>query len=158
MFKKAHFTTFKKEIIIDLQKAVKRIFNLEFKAKSEEMLSDSDALYQEQTQSLKEKCRTKVIKISKLLETIENLSSNKNYNTFNTTTTDNSCNNDSYIERSKNTQLTPPQWGILLTTSDTTTTSDNGRSISVIPNILIEEQLREAGLLRDVQYISVYWW
>ena len=158
MFKKAHFTTFKKEIIIDLQKAVKRIFNLEFKAKSEEMLSDSDALYQEQTQSLKEKCRTKVIKISKLLETIENLSSNKSYNTFNTTTTDNSCNNDSDIERSKNTQLTPPQWGILLTTSDTTATSDNERSISVIPSILIEEQLREAGLLRDVQYISVYWW
>ena len=158
MFKKAHFTTFKKEIIIDLQKAVKRIFNLEFKAKSEEMLSDSDALYQEQTQSLKEKCRTKVIKISKLLETIENLSSNKNYNTFNTTTTDNSCNNDSDIERSKNTQLIPPQWGILLTTSDTTATSDNGRSISVIPSILIEEQLREAGLRRDVQYISVYWW
>ena len=122
------------------------------------MLSDSHALYQEQTQSLKEECRTKVIKISKLLETIENLSSNKSYNTFNTTTTDNSCNNDYDIERSKNTQLTPPQWGILLTTSDTTTTSDNGRSISVIPNILIEEQLREAGLLRDVQYISVYWW
>ena len=158
MFKKAHFTTFKKEIIIDLRKAVKRIFNLEFKAKSEKMLSDSHALYQEQTQSLKQECRTKVIKISKLLETIENLSSNKNYNTFNTTTTDNSCNNDSDIERSKNTQLTPPQWGILLTTSDTTATSDNGRSISVIPSILIEEQLREAGLLRDVQYISVYWW
>ena len=152
MFKKAHFTTFKKEIIIDLRKAVKRIFNLEFKAKSEKMLSDSHALYQEQTQSLKQECRTKVIKVSKLLETIENLSSN------NTTTTDNSCNNDSDIERSKNTQLTPPQWGILLTTSDTTATSDNGRSISVIPSILIEEQLSEAGLLRDVQYISVYWW
>ena len=158
MFKKPHFTTFKKEIIIDLRKAVKRNFNLEFKAKSEKMLSDSHALYQKQTQSLKQECRTKVIKISKLLETIENLSSNKSYNTFNTTTTDNSCNNDSDIERSKNTQLTPPQWGILLTTSDTTATSDNERSISVIPSILIEEQLREAGLLRDVQYISVYWW
>ena len=154
MFKKAYFTTFKKEIIIDLRKAVKRIFNLEFKAKSEKTLSGSPALYQEQTQSLKEECGTKDIKISKLLETIENLSGNKKYNTFNTTTTNNSCNNDSEIERSKNTQLTPPQWGILLTTSDATATSDNGRSINVIPSILIKEQLREARLLKDVQYIS----
>ena len=152
MFKKAHFTTFKKEIIIDLRKAVKRIFNLEFEAKSEKTLSDSHALYQEQTQSLKEECRTKDIKISKLLETIENLSSNKNYNTFNTTTINNSCNNDSEIQRSKNTHLTPPQWGMLLTTSDTTTISDNGRSINVIQSILIEEQLREARLLKDVHF------
>ena len=49
--KKAHYRTFKKEIIIELQKTVEGIFNLEleqFKAKSEEILSDSHALYQEQ--------------------------------------------------------------------------------------------------------------
>ena len=62
MLKKAHYTTFKKEIIIELQKTVEGIFNLEleqFKAKSEKTLSRSHALYQEQIQSLKEACRTK---------------------------------------------------------------------------------------------------
>ena len=79
--------------------------------------------------------------ISKLLETIENLSSNKYYNNCNIATTNNSCKNDSEIPRSKNTHLAPPQWDILSTTSDTTTTSDNERSINVIPTISIEEQL-----------------
>ena len=51
--------------------------------------------------------------ISKLLETIENLSSNKNYNNCNTTATNNSFNNDSEILRSKNTHLAPPQWDII---------------------------------------------
>ena len=48
MLKKAHYTTFKKEIIIELQKTVEGIFNLEleqFKAKSEKTLLDSHALY-----------------------------------------------------------------------------------------------------------------
>ena len=132
MLKKAHYTTFTKEIIIELQKAVEGIFNFElqkFKAKSEKTLSDSHALYQEQTESLKEGCRTKDIMISKLLKTIENLSSKKNYNcnynNCNTTTTNNSCNNDSEIPRSKNAHLAPPQWDILSTTSDTTTNSPN---------------------------------
>ena len=86
MLKKTHYTTFKKEIIIELQKTVLGIFNLEleqFKAESQETLSDSiisrtDSVYQEQIQSLKEACNTKDIMISKILETIENLSSNKN--------------------------------------------------------------------------------
>ena len=78
--------------------------------------------------------------ISKLLETIENLSSNKNYNNCNITTTNNSYNNDSEISRSKNTHLTPPQWDTLSITSDTTASSDNGRSINVTPNVSIEEQ------------------
>ena len=90
--------------------------------------------------------------ISKLLEKIENLSSNKNYNNYSTTATNNSCNNDFEIPRSKNTHLVPPQWDILSKTSDTTTTSDNGRSINVIPSISIEEQLREMRLKKDVQF------
>ena len=89
--------------------------------------------------------------ISKFLETIEKLGSNKNYNNYNATTTNNSCNNDSEIPRSKNTNLAPSQWDILSTNSDTTTTSDNERSISIIPSILIEEQLREVRLQKDVQ-------
>ena len=90
--------------------------------------------------------------IAKLLETIQNLNSNKNYNNCNTTTTNSSCNNDSETPRPKNTHLAPPQWDILLTTSDTTTTSDSGRSINVIPSISIEEQLREVKLQKDVQF------
>ena len=90
--------------------------------------------------------------ISKLLETTENLSSNKNYNNCNTTATNNSCNNDSEIPRSNNTYLAPPQWDILSATSDTTTASDNGRWIKVIPRISIEEQLREVRLQKDVQF------
>ena len=89
--------------------------------------------------------------ISKLLGTIENLSSNKNYNNCNTTTTNNGCNNDSEIPRSKNTHLAPPQWDILSTTSDTTTNSDNGRSTNVIPSILTEEQLREVRFQNNAQ-------
>ena len=154
ILKKAHYTTFKKEIIIELQKTVQGIFNLEleqFKTKSEKTLSDSHALYQEQIQSLKEACRTKDLMISKLLKTIENLSSNKNYNNCNTTTTNNSYNNDSKTPISKNTHLVPPQWNILSTTSDTTT-SDNGKSIKVISSISIEEQLCEVRLQKDVQF------
>ena len=155
MVKKVHYTTFKKEIIIELQKTVEGIFNLEleqFKAKSEKTLSDSHALYQEQMQSLKEVCRTKDIIISKLLETIKYLSSNKNYNNCNTTTTNNNCNNDSETPISKNTHLAPPQWDILSTTSDTTTASDNGKSINVISSISIEEQLHEVRLQKDAQF------
>ena len=155
MLKKTHYTTFKKEIIIELQKTVEGIFNLEleqFKVKSEKTLSDSHALYQEQIQSLKEVCRTKDIIISKLLETIKNLSSNKNYNNCNTTTRNNSCNNDSETPVSKNTHLVPPQWDILSTTSDTTTASDNGKSINVISSISIEEQLRKVRLQKDAQF------
>ena len=130
MLKKAHYTTFKKEIIIELQKAVERIFNLEleqFKAKSEKTLSDSYALSEEQIQSLKEARLTKDIMISKILEPMEKSRSNKNYNNFNTTTTNNSCNNDSEIPRSKNTHLARPQWDILSTTSGKTKPSDNGK-------------------------------
>ena len=130
MLKKALYATFNKEIIIELQKTVQGIFNLELeqcKAKLEKTLSDSHALYQEQIQSLKESCRTKDIMISKLLETIENLSTNKNYNSCNTTTTNNSCNNDSKIPRLKNTHLAPPQWDITSANSDATTNFDNGR-------------------------------
>ena len=69
-----------------MQKTVVGIFNLEleqFKVESEKTILDSiisrtDSLYQEQIQSLKEACNTKDIMISKILETIENLSSNKN--------------------------------------------------------------------------------
>ena len=53
MLKKAHYTTFKKEIVIELQKTVEGIFNFEleqFKVKSEKTLSDFYALYQEQIQ------------------------------------------------------------------------------------------------------------
>ena len=142
MLKKAHYTTLKIENVIELQKIVEGMFNSEleqFKVKSEKTLSDSHTLYQEQIQSLKEACRTKDIMIAKLLETIENLSSNKNHNSCNTTTTNNSFNNDSETPRPNNTHLAPPQWDILSTTSDTTTTSDNERSIDVIPSILIEE-------------------
>ena len=155
MLKKARYTSFKKEINIELQKTVTGIFNLElqqFKAKSEKALSDSHALYQEQIQSLKEAYITKDITISKLLETIEKLSSNKNYNNCNTTTTNNSCNNDSDIPRSKNTHLAPPQEDMLSITSDTTTNTDNGRSINVILSISTEEQLREVRLEKDVQF------
>ena len=80
MLKKAHYTTFKKEIITELQKTIEGIFKSEleqFKAKSEKTLSDSHALYQEQIQLLKEACRPKDVTISKLSETIENLSSKK---------------------------------------------------------------------------------
>ena len=83
MLKKAHYTTFKNEIITELQKTGEGIFRSEleqFKIKSEKTLSDSHIVYQEQIQSLKEACRTKDIMISKLLETIENLNSNKKYN------------------------------------------------------------------------------
>ena len=66
--------------------------------------------------------------ISKLLETIENLSRRKSYNNYNTTTTNNSCNDDSKIPSLNNTHLAPPQWDILSTTPDTITNSDNGRS------------------------------
>ena len=86
---------------------------------------------------------------AKLLETIENF---ENYNNCNTITTINSFNNDSEIPRPKNTHLAPPQWDILPTISDTTTTSDNGRSINVTPSISIEEQLREVRLQKDVQF------
>ena len=118
----------------------------QFKVKSEKTLSDSHIVYQEQVQSLKEACRTKDIMISKLLKTIESLNSNKKYNHCNTTTTNNGYDNDSEIQRSKNTHLAPPMWDILSTTSDTTATSYNGRSIHVIPKISIEEQLREVRL------------
>ena len=49
----------------------------QLKAKSEKTLSDSHVDYQEQIQSLKDPHRAKDVMISKLLETIENLSSNK---------------------------------------------------------------------------------
>ena len=88
----------------------------------------------------------KYIMIAKLLQTIENLSSNKNYNSCNTTTTNNSFNNDSEIPRPNNTHLVPPQWDMLSTTSDTTTASDNERSINIIASISIEVQLREVRL------------
>ena len=63
MLRKAHYTTFKNEIIAELQKIVEGIFKSEleqFKVKSEKILSDSHIVYQEQIQSLKEACRTKV--------------------------------------------------------------------------------------------------
>ena len=143
------------ESLQNYTKKVERIFKSEleqFKVKSEKTLSDSHIVYQEQIQSLKEACRTKDIMISKLLETIENLNSNKKYNHCNTTTTNNGYDNDSEIQRSKNTHPAPPQWYILSTTSDTTATSDNGRSIHVITRILIEEQLREVRLQKGVQF------
>ena len=90
MLKKAHYATFKNEIIIKLQKSVEGIFKSgleQFKAKSEKIPSDSHALYQEQIQLLKNACKAKDVMISKLLETIEDLSSNKNYNNCNTATT-----------------------------------------------------------------------
>ena len=90
--------------------------------------------------------------ISKLLEIIENLSSNKSYNNCNTNTTSNSCNNDSKTPIPKNTHLAPPQWDILSTTSDTTSTSVNGKLINVISSISIEEQLHEVRLQKDVQF------
>ena len=90
--------------------------------------------------------------ISKPLETIEDLSSNENNNNFRTTITKNSRNNDSEIPRPKNTHLALPQWDILSTTSDTTTKSDSGRLINVVPNISIEEQLREVRLQKDAQF------
>ena len=69
-----------------MQNTVVGIFNLEleqFKVESEKTILDSiisrtDSLYQQQIQSLKEACNTKDVMISKILETIENLSSNKN--------------------------------------------------------------------------------
>ena len=48
MLKKAPYTTFKKETIIELQKTVEWIFSLEleqFKEKSEKTLSDFHALH-----------------------------------------------------------------------------------------------------------------
>ena len=156
MLRKAHYTAFKNEIITELQKTVEGIFKSkleQFKVKSEKALSDSHIVYQEQIQSLNEACRTKDIMISKLSETIDNLNSNKKYNHCNTTTTNNGYDNDSEIQRSKNTHPAPPQWNILSTTSDTTAaTSDNGRSIHVIPRISIEEQLREVRLQKGVQF------
>ena len=89
--------------------------------------------------------------ITKLLATIENLSSNKKCSNCNNTTTNNNFNNDSETRRPKNTHLASPQWDILSTTSDTTTT-DNGRSTNVIPSISIEEQLHEVRLQKDVQF------
>ena len=86
MLKKAHYKTFKKEIIIELPKTVEGIFKTElekFKAKSQKTLSDSHAWYQEQIKSLNEACRTKDIIFSKLLETTENLNSSKNYSNCN---------------------------------------------------------------------------
>ena len=47
MLKKAHYTPFKKEIIMELQKTVEGIFILglqQFKAKSEKTMSDSHAI------------------------------------------------------------------------------------------------------------------
>ena len=90
--------------------------------------------------------------ISKLSETIENLSNNKKYIHCNTTITSNSCNNHSEIPRSNNTHLAPPRWDILSTTTDTTTTSDNERSISVVSSISTEEQLLEVRSQKDVQF------
>ena len=90
--------------------------------------------------------------ISKLVETIGKLNSNKKYNHCNTTATNNGYDNDSEIQRSKNMHLVLPQWDILSTTSDTTATSDNGRSIHVIPRISIEEQIREVRLQKGVQF------
>lgn len=49
MLKKADYTNIKKEIIIELQKTIEIIFNLEleiFEAKSEETLSECHAWYQ----------------------------------------------------------------------------------------------------------------
>ena len=74
MLKKAPYTTFKKEIIIELQKTVDGILNLgleQFKAKSEKTLLYSHLLYQEQIKPLREACRMKDITISKLLETVK---------------------------------------------------------------------------------------
>ena len=74
MLKKVPYTTFKKEIIIELQKTVDGILNLgleQFKAKSEKALLYSHLLYQEQIKPLREACRMKDIMISKLLETVK---------------------------------------------------------------------------------------
>ena len=106
----------------------------QFRVKSEKT-SDSNTLYQEQIQSLKEACRTKDIMITKLLEAIENLSSNKNYNNCYTTTTNNCFNNDSETSRPNSTHLAPPHWDILSTSPDTTAASDNERSINIVPSI-----------------------
>ena len=103
------------------------------KAKSEKTLSDSQASYQEQIKSAKQECRMKHIMISKLLQTIENLSSSKKYNNCNITTTYNSSNNDFEIPGSNDTHLAPPKWDISKT-HDTTTKAD-GRSINVMPSI-----------------------
>lgn len=62
MLKKADYTNIKKEIIIELQKTIETIFNLEldiFEEKSEETLSECHAWYQEQMKSPKQGCRTK---------------------------------------------------------------------------------------------------
>ena len=88
--------------------------------------------------------------MSKLLETIEKVSSSKNCSNCNTTTTSSSGNNDSEITSSNNTHLAPLQWEVLSKTSDTTTNSDNRRSINVIPSISIEDQLHEVRLQKDV--------
>ena len=57
------------------------------------------------------------------------------------------------MPRPKNTCLATPQWDIL-TTSDTTTTSDNGRSTNIIPTISFKEQLRKVRLQKDFQFIE----
>ena len=85
----------------------------------------------------------------KLLETIAEVSSNKNCNNCDTTTKSNSGNNDSEITSSNNTHLVP-QWDVLPETSDTTPNSDNKRSIKVILSISIEDQLREVRLQQDL--------
>lgn len=62
MLKKADYTNIMKEIVIELQKTIEIIFNLEleiFEAKSEETLSECHAWYQEQMKSPKQGCRTK---------------------------------------------------------------------------------------------------
>ena len=59
MLEKAHYTTFKKEVIVELQKTVEGIFKSDleqFKAKSEKTLLDSHVLHQGQSESLKEAC------------------------------------------------------------------------------------------------------
>ena len=46
----------------------------------------------------------------------------------------------------------PHHSGTLSTNSDTTTNSDNGRPINVIPSISIEVQLREVRLQKKAQF------
>ena len=115
---------------MELQKTVEGIFILglqQFKAKSEKTISDSHAISRINSNT---KTGMQDLKTWKL----ENFSSNKNYNNCNTTTTKNSCNNDSAMPRSKNPHMAPLQWDMLSTTSDTITTSDNGRLINIMPS------------------------
>ena len=90
--------------------------------------------------------------ISKLLETMESLSSCKIYNNQNTTTKSNSSNNDFEIPSSSNTHLGLPQWDILSTNFDRATSSCNEKSINVIPSILIEDQPHEMRIQKDAQF------